>query len=381
MSALSTESRPVQIAILATSFGFGPASKAYSIGRVLTQAYGIDVHYYGTGSALDFFHAQESVRALQISAETLERDPSFLRPYTSIVNVLAPEFIGSREIAEVTYYVDSLGFMWQEADVPEDSLVRHVRAYFAQDLFGSVDNLGKLGVPRVTSVSGIVSAPLLATEEGQPGKIRGLVNLGGLSNPAGTESADAYLPLVDRLLGTLQDGTHELSVAMNCVASDFPLSVGRPPRCHSGLDFQEALTRCDIVFSSPGLTTLIETSQAGKAYVPLPPQNWSQVVICEHMNRLSTQDIWRFLTAPYTGIDPRAEEASKAAAVREINRKLATDSEFVLEFGRLAQQAAQASEIPTVGNPFQGAEEIAAFVAADLGATWFRDFVDEGETR
>ncbi|MFD7668419.1 hypothetical protein [Streptomyces sp. NPDC059788] len=362
--------RPARIAVVATPFGFGPASKAYTITQVLTGSYGMSVHCYGADSAGDFFDAQDGVRARHISAGALDREPGLLSGYDAIVNVLAPELIRSRETAAATYYVDSLGFMWQSADIPVDSPLKQVRGYFAQNVFGSVENLTALGVPGVRPVSGIVSAPAPAPSadrapDGPPA--RALVHLGGLGNPAGTGSAHAYLPLAERLLGALRDDGYELTVAMNQAGSAFRLAGGGAVRQLSGTGFQQALADCATVLSSPGLTTLIETSQAGRPYVPLPPQNWSQVLICEHMSRLSGQGVWPFLAGRYRAVDTRAAEAAKAAAVREINRDLAADEGFLAEYGRLARRAAREGEVPTVGAPFGGAEEIASVVAADLG--------------
>lgn len=357
---------PARVAVLATPFGFGPASKAYSIGRVLTKEHGVDVRYFGSDSAWDFFAAQEDVRAHRLSSRATEGELDFVAAHDAVVNVLAPELIPSAEIAALTHYVDSLGFMWQEADLPPASLLRQVRAYYAQDLFGSVANLTRLGVRGVTAVSGIVAAPdVPALREPGRERPRGLVNLGGLANPAGSDSARAYLPLVERLLGELGKGSFELLVAMNRANRDLALPGEWPARQLSGADFRAALADCDVVFSSPGMTTLIETSQAGRPYVPLPPQNWSQVVICRHLAGRSALAVWPFLADRYRGIDVRAAELHKAAEVREINLALADEPAFAAEYGVLARRAVEAGEVPEVGAPFAGAHEVAAAVAGD----------------
>ncbi|MEV0265451.1 hypothetical protein AB0I49_29510 [Streptomyces sp. NPDC050617] len=404
--------RTARIAVVATPFGFGPASKAHAITQVLTGRYGMRVQYYGAGSAGDFFDAQGGARARPIGVQALEREPGLLAGYDAILNVLAPELIRSPETAGMTYYVDSLGFMWQPADIAAGSLLRRVRGYFAQDVFGSAAHLTALGVPGVRAVSGIVAPPALpapptrtappthttpatpatppvpssppdpagpptgrASEGGAPARARTraparvLAHLGGLGNPAGNGSAHAYLPLVRQLLGGLRRDDYELTVAMNQAGDTFRLAAGTAVRHLSGTDFQQALADCATVLSSPGLTTLIEASQAGRPYVPLPPQNWSQVVICEHMSRHSGQAVWPFLAERYRAIDVRAAEAAKAAAVREVNRDLAVDAEFVREYGLLARRAVREGEVPAVGAPFRGAAEVAAAVAADLGVS------------
>ncbi|ROO86723.1 hypothetical protein EDD29_4301 [Actinocorallia herbida] len=356
-----------RVAVLATAFGFGPAAKAWSVGRALTAGHGVDVRYFGSGCALDFFAAQ-GLCPDGPAGPVPEHDPEFPAGYDAVVNVLAPELIPSPEVAALTHYVDSLGFLWQPADVPPDSPLRRVRAYYAQDLFGSAENLARLGMPDVTPVSGIVAET--GVPPARPGRdgSRAVVHLGGLGNPAGTGSARAYLPLVERLLVELREGPHALTVAMNRAIDGLSLTTDVPVEHLSGADFRTAVADCAVVFSSPGLTTLVETSQAGRAYVPLPPQNWSQVVISERMAARSGLEIWPFLSARYRRIDERADEMGKAAEVREINRDLAADPDFAAEYGVLALRAAEAAEAPAVGAPFTGAREIAAAVAADLGA-------------
>ena len=355
-----------RVFLLATPFGFGPASKAYSIGCLLSDEYDIDVHYFGSDCALDFF-AAHGLCARGLAGPVPERDLNFVAGCDAVVNVLAPELIPSPEIAALTHYVDSLGFIWQHSDLPPQSLLHQVRGYYAQDLFGSAENLALLGIPNVTPVSGIVSETSALSSRPGRDRPRGVVNLGGLGNPAGTGSARAYLPLVERLLVDLQKGPYRLTVAMNRAIGELSLTTDVPVKQFSGADFLATVACCDVVFSSPGMTTLVEASQASRTYVPLPPQNWSQVVISGHMAAQSDLEVWSFLSARYRGIDKRDDEMRKAAAVREVNRELAADPRFVTEYGVLALRAAEAAEAPTVGAPFDGAREVAAAVAADLG--------------
>lgn len=355
---------PPRVALLATPFGFGPASKAYSIGCLLADEYDMDVHYFGSDCALDFFAAQ-GLCARGLASPVPEQDPDIVARCDAVVNVLAPELIRSPEIAALTHYVDSLGFMWQHADLPPHSLLRHVRGYYAQDLLGSAANLARLGIPNVTPVSGIVSQTAVPPSRPSRATSRAIVNLGGLGNPAGTGSAQAYLPLVERLLTGLQKGPHVLTVAMNRAIGELSLTNDVPVEQFSSADFLATVAGSDVVFSSPGMTTLVEVSQAGRPYVPLPPQNWSQVVISGHMAAQTNLDVWSFLSAQYREIDERDDEMRKAAAVREINRELAADPRFVAEYRTLTQRAADTAHAPTLGAPFDGAREVAAAIAAD----------------
>ncbi|PNE37003.1 hypothetical protein [Streptomyces noursei] len=371
-----TADRCARVAVVATPFGFGPASKAYSIGQVLARHHGLDVAYYGTDSALDFFTAQHDTHAGPLGRRPPGQDPPELRSADAVVNVLAPELIGTGALAARTYYVDSLGFMWGAADVPPDSPLRRVRAYLAQDLFGSADHLARLGLRGVIPVSGIVApppaipppAPPEDTGTRTPDRTRVLVQLGGLGNPAGHTSGQVYLALVERLLTEVRHDAVEMNVAMNHAHGAFSLQADLPARQLSATEFRTALRHSDVVLSSPGMTTLVEVSQAARPYVPLPPQNWSQVLICRHLAAGCAHELWPFLTAPYDRIGDAAPEAEKAVAVQEINRRLGRDDTYVKRYAHLARHALGNPRTPHVGAPFDGAHEVAAVVAADLTA-------------
>ena len=169
-----------RVALLATPFGFGPASKAYSIGCLLSDEYDIDVHYFGSDCALDFF-AAHGLCARGLAGPVPERDLNFVAGCDAVVNVLAPELIPSPEIAALTHYVDSLGFIWQHSDLPPQSLLHQVRGYYAQDLFRQRRELGpardtqrhpRLG-DRVRDLRAVQPPrPRQAARGGQPRRLR-----------------------------------------------------------------------------------------------------------------------------------------------------------------------------------------------------------------
>ncbi|MFJ8229724.1 hypothetical protein ACIQ9E_07150 [Streptomyces sp. NPDC094448] len=366
-----------RVAVVATPFGFGPASKAYSIGQVLARHHALDVTYYGTGSALDFLTAQPGIRTEPLGSSRPGQDPPALAAADAVVNVLAPELVTTAALAARTYYVDSLGFMWGAADLPPDSPLHQVRAYLAQDIFDSAAHLARLGLRAVIPVSGIVAPPPALPSPAVPPegaavrkaeRIPVLVHLGGLGNPAGHTSGQVYLTLVERLLTALRrDHPDGMSVAMNQANGAFTLGAGLPVRQLSAAGFHHALAGCDTVLSSPGLTTLVEVSQARRPYVPLPPQNWSQVLISRRLAaRPGPPGLWPFLMSPYDRIAEQAPEAEKAMAVSEINRQLGRDDGYLTRYARLARHAMANPRTPDVGAPFEGAREVAAVVAADL---------------
>lgn len=353
-----------KIAVVPTAFGFGPASKAHSIGEEVASGYDAEVVYYGEASAFEYFSRQSDVEVRALSPDP-DQNVAALAKFDAIINVLEPRFVVP-QLVRKTHYVDSLGFMWGSVDLPPESHLRQVRAYYCQDIFGSADNLTGLGLANVVAVSGIVAeSSRFPTSHSGPHADR-LVNLGGLSNPAGNLSADAYLPLIDRLLPIFnEDGVESIVVGNDSTALGLPSKSVRLTQLSRAM-FDSTMRSCDVVISSPGMTTLIESSKERRAYVPLPPQNWSQVLICRGMIAGSDLSLWEFLAEQYHGIDDRLPELAKANAVRDVNRLLSSSDGFLREYTALARTALELAEVPQVGAPYTGAKAIANCVAESV---------------
>ncbi|MGG2462029.1 hydroxymethylcytosylglucuronate/cytosylglucuronate synthase [Streptomyces sp. RGM 3693] len=198
-----------------------------------------------------------------------------------------------------TVFVDSLPFLWTEGD--RDTLPLEVSAYCAQrcpelpdacrSVLGSVRDLR--WVEAVIGSAGPVPARARRSAPRPGGKA--LVNLGGLRAPGladWTRYPGIVVPAVLAALAAY--GASEVHVAGNLprelverlAAGMFHVKpetgpVGRPMTVTAGAlphgEFLARLADCEVLLTSPGLTTLLEAGSLGVPTVCLPPQNLSQI--------------------------------------------------------------------------------------------------------
>ncbi|GAA2271707.1 hypothetical protein GCM10010430_66970 [Kitasatospora cystarginea] len=188
-----------------------------------------------------------------------------------------------------TVFVDSLPFMWSAGDrtaLPLDATV-----YCAQkcaelppeclDVLASVRALHW-----VDAVIGTPPAAVLDRPPSAPRQYRSaLVSLGGLRAPRLADWTNYPRLVVPAVLEALAaHGVHEVHVAGNLPAEFAGRLVDAavaPPRTTTGSlthgDFLDRLAHCDVLLTSPGLTTLLEAGSLGVPTVCLPPQNLSQI--------------------------------------------------------------------------------------------------------
>ncbi|MEU7478414.1 hydroxymethylcytosylglucuronate/cytosylglucuronate synthase [Lentzea sp. NPDC042327] len=282
------------LAVAAAEFGWGSAGKLSAVlaalragdprprrvvllgsglGRPLLAGHGIDaVHEVSTPGAVAEVLAEEEVDAALV--------------------VLDPAIANACTAAGVpTTYVDSLPFLWTRGDLPGFPVA--VAAYCAQRCLelpaGSEEVLGH--VQRLHWVDPVVEHAAAGGPGVPAGRWRGaggraLVNLGGLRSPHAADWAAYPRLVVPAVLTALRDtGFEEAHVAGNVpaeLAAELVRSAPERLRVSAGplarADFLARLDGgCDVLVTSPGLTTLLEASSRGVPVVALPPQNLSQV--------------------------------------------------------------------------------------------------------
>lgn len=170
-------------------------------------------------------------------------------------------------------YVDSLPHLWGA----NDFVCTEVTAYCAQ----RVGDLNLRSVEALAEVRHLVEVEAIIPDTSPTRRLNGraLVNIGGVHSPfAGRTSRYASLvvpPMVEmllnagynvRVLGNVDDSTR----------AALPAEVESGPVPHARM--VELLSSSSVLFTSPGMTTLLEAGAAGIPTVLLPPQNVSQVL-------------------------------------------------------------------------------------------------------
>jgi len=329
------------LAFCATSFGFGPVSKAVAIARAIRETaprsrlvfFGSDVaEIYARSS--DVF---DEVRSLDTDAapDGLARE---VAQYDGLINSLSFDVLECwTDASPPQFFVDSLAWMWPTVS----SSLAHAHSYLVQDyLLDATDSHTQLPdnalvVPPI--VSPAIGRPR-AEWEAEPGYV--LVHLGGCRNPILLPRAyERYVTEVLRgLVESLNDGGHDVRRVLVCGNeqlmtthlgdhSDMLVECRFLPHA----EFLLELRRCERLITSPGLTTTLEALALNVPCQLLLPQNYSQFRIDRHYRSLGlTKGLWPETIDSETLRIPGLDEAE---GVKEVARLV--DAQLATRDGRI----------------------------------------------
>ncbi|MFJ8164911.1 hydroxymethylcytosylglucuronate/cytosylglucuronate synthase [Streptomyces sp. NPDC096136] len=190
-----------------------------------------------------------------------------------------------------TVFVDSLPFLWSEGD--RASLPLDATVYCAQKSVELPPECRSVlaDARGLRWVEAVIARPRASEpERGARRRVdrpyrRALISLGGLRAP-NLLAPEHYPRLVvpAALEALAAHGVEEVHIAGNLpggLAGGLVDSCAAPPRTTAGPlghgAFLERLDACDVLLTSPGLTTLLEAGGLGVPTVCLPPQNLSQI--------------------------------------------------------------------------------------------------------
>ena len=283
-----------RLAFLATSFGFGPTSKAVSIAGAVRAicATSPQLAFFGSGIAYEFAERSSVFDCLLCHEVDDEgRWPSLrneLSSYDGVISVLNFHALSvwSQTLPPLVI-VDSLAWLWP--DLPDH--MERARVYVVQDYLVSSERLRDWGARcRLETVGAIVS-PTLSRLRGREQSSSGIlvVNFSGCSNPLiGDEFYEDYVriqasqilgaagSLFDSVVVGVRAGMH--STIRRCAQV---LGVDVEVDHYPYREFLGLLSRADKVLSSPGLTTTLECMALSTPIGFILPQNYSQALMAE----------------------------------------------------------------------------------------------------
>lgn len=282
-------------AFIATSFGFGPVSKAVSIAlEMKAQAPDLETHYFGAGIGYDY--AQKSrafdslVKADVDRPETLVALLPQLASYRGVFSVLNLDILPLwRSDLPPLYFVDSLAWMWPSLPAG----IENAAVYFVQDYLLSPQRIQDWAaacplvlVAPIESVSSRLEIP--------PEKVNQLlVNFAGCANPFAPLGLYEKYGLILATSILEEAGQHYERIVFCCnepLANYLRRSVGADSSVEFGHfahdEFIRLLVSSALVLSAPGITSTVEALASRVAFGFLLPQNDSQVLISERCRSL-----------------------------------------------------------------------------------------------
>jgi hypothetical protein len=282
-------------AFVATSFGFGPVSKAASIAVELrNQVPQMERHFFGAGISFDYARKSGAFDLLtNIDVDNPEQLVRLLPTLTSYSAVFSVLNLGILPLWNSTYpplhFVDSLAWMWPSP--PEG--IENVATYFVQDYL-----LSSQRIQEWASVCPVVLIPPIEPEITSDSKIpvekRNLlaVNFSGCANPfAPVRLYEDYASVLTAAI--LKEAGERFNQIIFCCNERLAEYLRRNFAAHtvsfghfSHADFLQTLVSAEMVLSAPGITSTLEALALDVPIRFLLPQNDSQALISERCKSL-----------------------------------------------------------------------------------------------
>ncbi|MER6913552.1 hydroxymethylcytosylglucuronate/cytosylglucuronate synthase [Streptomyces sp. NPDC000594] len=407
---------PGTVALAGAEFGWGSTGKLSAVIAALRNRSPRPLRFIGLASGIGRgVLAEHGVeRWYDVSADDRRSVLDIARREDVTVGLVVlegPAAMALEAAGVPTVFVDSLPFLWTEAD--RDSLPLDASVYCAQrcvelpegsrGVLSSIRNLRWVEAVVARSCPGngpgdgngtggrFGSGPGVRPSAGPPVPLppprRALVSLGGLRSPTLPDWTRYPYLVVPPVLSALESqGVREVHVAGNLPGEYVPEPVATPrtevtygPLAHGA--FLDRLATADILLTSPGLTTLLEAGALARPAVCLPPQNLSQILNGRFHSRAVGTDVrvrWPERVFSETGVltdRTGAEESALrviyggiAAAAEDAPRTRAEIQDGVLAALRRARSGAVWTGLTdTVGSA--GAAQVADHVLALLHRT------------
>src|SRR3990172_2288916 len=275
-----------RIAVCAQSFGFGPVSKACAIAKALIEGcQGLELVCIADSISKEFMKREgvwQESRDVTIGDDTVSNlNRQDFEGLDGAVVVLDPKMASFFHPWVPTYFVDSLGFMWDKSFFQQFPCLQDIHIYFVQDVFGARDKLAAKGVKNLYPVGAIID-----TRVSVPTDAPDLIfHLGGLINIFDRKPIQAYVEGVIPIIEMLGKSQSSMILTSRNAFNEFEiLRKTNIPVCNVSHDLAMGLfSRSNSVFTSPGLTTLLEMMSLRIPVVPLPPQNMSKALIVSNI--------------------------------------------------------------------------------------------------
>jgi len=314
----------VRIGLFAEAFGFGPVSKVCTLAKACQSAFPCELIAFGDSITNEYFKREGVKNIVEVSLEDVkkhEKIKDICQSFDLAIVGIQPEWAGEIQLYRPVVYLDSLGFMWNENYFRQYPKLRNVEAFIAQDIFDSVLNLRGKGIKNIYTVGPLISLPLVEEPKSYPP----VIHMGGLVNIFNRDDGKIYGRFISSLLADKVDEaicSQTVSVALNNENTNIRFS---------SLTNHETIARFSgtkVLYTSPGLTGLLEAAAVDANVIPLPPQNYSQALIVERISTMMKCDsVWSFLKEHYP-VEGKMNEEEGVALVRLLNQKYAKSTSF-----------------------------------------------------
>ena len=314
--------------LVATScFGLGPVGKLNAIIECSKDKF----NWYASGEKFDINIFSKNVFKDCCFSLDKKEIKKFIEKYNIKYSIVVLKNKMARILKELgikVIYVDSLPFMWSKKDALEGKVPYKVDAYCAQKTLKLSDSSNKIfsKVENLVWVNPIINYNITKIVENKELTDYVLINVGGLHSPNtdGIDYIDSVIKPILNLLNTekiiITTSSTSSKVLENYLCDYKNVKI----KILTQLDFLDYVKSCKLFMTSPGLTTILESSCIKDKVIFLPPQNISQFYNVEYGKTIFNEYkeiTWNSDDLTLTGLAEKLKESEKNVII-EINKRI-----------------------------------------------------------
>ena len=279
------------IIIGTNNFGLGPVGKVSSIVTGLSDEY----NFFACGNEFDLNIFNNGIFKDTLFSKDKEKIANFIKKHkinyaVVVLDVELATILMNLNVKVI--FVDSLPFMWTQADIDEGLLPLDATVYCAQKCCNLTEASKKV-LAQVKNLKWINPIQSKFEKKYRPYKEEYIhINVGGLHSPIGNGESyikTVIIPLLkifksEKIIITC--GTTAKISILNELKNEGIDSRNIKVETLQQKDFISSINNAKLFLTSPGLTTIYETESLHKPTIILPPQNLSQFYNIEYAKKI-----------------------------------------------------------------------------------------------
>ena len=279
------------IIIGTNNFGLGPVGKVSSIVTGLSDEY----NFFACGNEFDLNIFNNGIFKDTLFSKDKEKIANFIKKHkinyaVVVLDVELATILMNLNVKVI--FVDSLPFMWTQADIDEGLLPLDATVYCAQKCC-NLTNASKKVLAQVKNLKWINPIQSKLEKKYRPFEEDYIhINVGGLHSPIGNGESyikTVIIPLLkifksEKIIITC--GTTAKISILNELKNEGIDSRNIKVETLQQKDFISSINNAKLFLTSPGLTTIYETESLHKPTIILPPQNLSQFYNIEYAKKI-----------------------------------------------------------------------------------------------
>ena len=279
------------IIIGTNNFGLGPVGKVSSIVTTLSDEY----NFFACGNEFDLNIFNNGTFKDTLFSKDKEKISNFVEKYNIdyaivVLDVELATILMNLNVKVI--FVDSLPFMWTQADIDEGLLPLDATVYCAQKCCNLTEASKKV-LAQVKNLKWINPIQSKLEKKYRPYEEDYIhINVGGLHSPIGNGESyikTVIIPLLkifksEKIIITC--GTNAKISILKELKNENMDSRNIKVETLQQKDFISSINNAKLFLTSPGLTTIYETESLHKLTIILPPQNLSQFYNIEYAKKI-----------------------------------------------------------------------------------------------